>query len=307
MALFAKTQEIEKGLTINYPQIHLESGDLTDDNRDELIITAGYRNNKTKYEMIPKTTIWSQPKGSSSLSLKATFNHTWDYKEYNSSDTSDKANWIQSGAYGATAVGDIDGDGANELVLGSYDLYHDNPGYTSCELNQQKALLAVVEYDPNSKTYNMGAGGVGQTVNTHPNVASGMWDCDSAQPIALECYNPYGTGHKDLIFVAGMVYEFKESSDDASYSGVTLSNGHSAANYGYKLLHQTGCIYARDDECYYGDKRDGQVVDKVDGRSHGGSVIFCFLVSLHGGDITGIESATDLIFSGIRLNGAAAG
>ena len=229
-----------------YPQMQFTSGDITNDNRDELIITAGCRNGLGTIAITPRTTIFSQPKGENSLKQKAQFDHAWDYKMYNPSDTSGKA---QRGAYGATAVGDVDGDGQNELVMASYDLQSDTTNNDTA-LYQENALLSIVEYEEG--TYKLGAGGVAQSAKTHPNLASGMWDTDMQQPIALACFNPYGSGAKDLIFVAGMVYELKMDSADASYQGVSLSQGHEASRYGYALIHQSDEIWSRNEKCYYG-------------------------------------------------------
>lgn len=97
--------------------------------------------------------------------------------------------------------------------------------------------MGIVEYE--NGEFVAGAGGMGQSKSTHPALADGMWDTDTQQPIALACFNPYGTGEKDLIFVAGMVYEFEMDSDEASYEGIALSSGHEAARYGYKQVFET--------------------------------------------------------------------
>ncbi len=236
--------------------VQLESGDLTDDLRDELIVTAGYRKsagNNTKW-MKPKSVILSCEGKETKLCIKAGFDHAWKYSDYNHDDKSGK---VQVSAYGASAVGDVDGDGKTELVLAGYDINEDSLDSGSTDLNQQSTNIAVVKYDEAKHRYYLGAGGVGQSIRTHPNVADGMWDSDNHQPIALKCFNPYGTGNKDVIFVGGMVYELKEGDADASYSGVTVPSNHPAKNYGYKCLHQTGCIFPRDDdEVYYGEDDD---------------------------------------------------
>lgn len=137
--------------------------------------------------------------------------------------------------------------------MASYDMVSDTED-NNYDLYQENALLSVVEYEDG--TYKLGAGGVAQSKKTNPNLASGMWDTDSHQPIALACFNPYGSGEKDLIFVAGMVYELKVDSADATYEGISLSNGHDASRYGYQLLLQSDDIWPRDEGCYYGDKKD---------------------------------------------------
>ena len=114
--------------------------------------------------------------------------------------------------------------------------------------------MGIVEYE--NGEFVAGAGGVGQSKSTHPALADGMWDTDTQQPIALACFNPYGTGEKDLIFVAGMVYEFEMDSDEASYEGIALSSGHEAARYGYKQVFETDKIWLRSEKCYYGEKND---------------------------------------------------
>ncbi len=236
--------------------VKLESGDLTNDLRDELIVTAGYRKsagNNTKW-MKPKSVILSCEGKETKLSVKAGFDHAWKYSDYNADDKSGK---VQVSAYGASALGDVDGDGKVELVLAGYDINEDSLDSGSTDLNQQSANIAVVEYDEAKRRYYLGAGGVGQSIPVHPNVADGMWDANNHQPIAVKCFSPYGTGNKDLIFVGGMVYELKESSTDASYSGVSVPSNHPAKKYGYKCLHQTRCIFPRDDdEVYFGDKDD---------------------------------------------------
>lgn len=236
--------------------VQLESGDLTNDLRDELIVTAGYRKsvgNNTKW-MKPKSVILSCEGKETKLSVKAGFEHAWKYSDYNVDDKSGK---VQVSAYGASALGDVDGDGKVELVLAGYDINEDSLDSGSTDLNQQQANIAVVEYDEAKRIYYLGAGGVGQSIPVHPNVADGMWDANNHQPIAVKCFSPYGTGNKDLIFVGGMVYELKESATDASYSGVSVPGNHPAKKYGYKCLHQTWCIFPRDDdEVYFGDKDD---------------------------------------------------
>lgn len=236
--------------------VQLESGDLTNDLRDELIVTAGYRKsagNNTKW-MKPKSVILSCEGKETKLSVKAGFDHAWKYSDYNVDDKSGK---VQVSAYGASALGDVDGDGKAELVLAGYDINEDSLDSGSTDLNQQQANIAVVEYDEAKRRYYLGAGGVGQSIPVHPNVADGMWDVNNHQPIAVKCFNPYGTGNKDLIFVGGMVYELKEGATDASYRGVTVPGNHPAKNYGFKCLHQTWCIFPRDDdEVYFGDKDD---------------------------------------------------
>lgn len=236
--------------------VQLESGDITNDLRDELIVTAGYRKsagNNTKW-MKPKSVILSCEGKETKLSVKAGFDHAWKYSDYNADDKSGK---VQVSAYGASAMGDVDGDGKVELVLAGYDINEDSLDSGSTDLNQQQANIAVVEYDEAKHRYYLGAGGIGQSIPTHPNVADGMWDSDNHQPIALKCFSPYGTGNKDVIFVGGMVYELKEGATDASYRGVTVPGNHPAKNYGYKCLHQTGCIFPRDDDnVYFGENDD---------------------------------------------------
>ena len=50
-----------------WPQTQLTSGDLTGDNRDELIITAGYRKGLGTAKITPRTNIYSQKKGETEL------------------------------------------------------------------------------------------------------------------------------------------------------------------------------------------------------------------------------------------------
>ena len=236
------------------PQVHLAAGDLDDDNRDELIITSSLPHNnagKTK-EIVPTTTVWSHGKKESSLTKKAAFDHSWNYTEYNSDDNSGKT---QFGAYGSAAVGDIDGDEKNELVMACNDVKSDKIGDSSRELNTSSALISAAKYS--SGKYEKYMGAVGHSVKIHSSIQSAIWSNNTQQPMPLACFNPTGTGGKDLIFVDGVVYELCVDSAEAQYDGnIAVSSGHEAARFGFKKVLESDDIWPRDEKCYFGNKND---------------------------------------------------
>ena len=234
------------------PQVHLTAGDLDDDNRDELIITASTAHvaADSAKEAIPRTTVWSQGKKESALSKKASFDHSWKYTEYDSSDTSGQ---VQYGAYGSAAVGDIDGDEKNELVMACNDMVSDKTEEFNKEINTNSALISAAKYT--SGKYEKYLGAVGHSVQIHPSMQNAIWSSNTQQPMPLACFNPEGTGGKDLIFVDGVVYALGVDSTEAQYdNNVKVSSGHEAARFGFKEILKSDDIWSRDEKCDYGNK-----------------------------------------------------
>lgn len=234
------------------PQVHLTAGDLDDDNRDELIITASTAHTEaySAKEAIPRTTVWSQGKRASTLSKKATFDHAWKYTEYDSSDTSGKT---QYGAYGSAAVGDIDGDEKNELVMACNDMQSDETSRFDRAINTKSALISAAKYT--SGKYEKYLGAVGHSVQIHSSIQQAIWNSNTQQPMPLACFNPVGTGGKDLIFADGVVYELGVDSADARYDdNVPVSSGHEAARYGFKKILESDDIWSRETKCDFGNK-----------------------------------------------------
>ncbi len=234
------------------PQIHLAAGDLDDDNREELIITAStpHRVSGDTKIVVPRTTVWSIGKKEKSFSKKATFDHAWKYTEYDSADESGKT---QFGSYGSAAVGDIDGDEKNELVMAANDMVSDKIEDVNRAINTNSAIISAAKYS--SGKYEKYLGAVGHSVRIHSSIQQAIWSNDTQQPMPLACFNPEGTGGKDLIFVDGVVYELCVDSADARYDGsIPVSSGHAAARYGFKKILESDDIWPKDEKCYYGDK-----------------------------------------------------
>ena len=243
-------------ITTNWPIVQFATSDLDKDFKDELIVTSSfphrrYANTRNTDYAMPRTSVVSYDSNFSN-SVKATFEHAWDYSEFDSGNTSGKT---QISCYGSAAVGDIDGDGRDEIVYAGYDLSTDERNSTdSMGINKGYANVGVIEYSDG--VYKKGAGGVCQYVKVNPNIAAGLYEHNGQSPIALACFNPVGTGGKDYVFIGGSVYSFR--TDGGSRTPVSLSHNHPAADYGFKLEYEASdwdAIYPQSTEDYYGNTK----------------------------------------------------
>ena len=229
------------------PQVQMTAGDLNGDGKDELIITSGFATNNSgdKADTTARTTIWDC--SGSYARKQAQFDHIWKFSEYGGYLSSWDNSFVRN-LYGATAVGDVDGDGQNELVMAGWKAV--NADDVDIDDLSSVAAIALVEYKDGK--YSLGAGGVAQYVDMHPNVVAGHWDHDRQQPVALACFDPTGKSGKDLIFLSGMVYEFMEGPQ--SYRGPQLKKDHPAANFGYRKVLECENIWPKDEERYFDEK-----------------------------------------------------
>ena len=79
-------------VTTNWPIVQLTASDLDKDFKDDLIVTASfphrrYTNTKNTDYAMPRTSIVTYS-GSFSYTVNATFEHAWDYSEFDSGNTS---------------------------------------------------------------------------------------------------------------------------------------------------------------------------------------------------------------------------
>lgn len=243
-------------VTTNWPIVQLTASDLDKDFKDDLVVTSSfphrrYTNTKNTDYVMPRTSIVTYS-GSFSYTVNATFEHAWDYSEFDSGNTNGKT---QISCYGSAAVGDIDGDGRDEIVYAGYDLSTDERNNTNTSgINKSYANVGVIEYSDG--VYKKGAGGVCQYVKINPNIAAGLYENNCQSPIALACFNPVGTGGKDYVFIGGSVYSLR--TDGGSQTPVDLSHNHPAADYGFKLEYEASdwdSIYSQGTEDYYGNSK----------------------------------------------------
>lgn len=251
------TQMVYSSCTIqNAPMVQMTTGDITFDNMDELILTVSHTKDAsgTTTSMVPQTTILSLDQETTKMEIVGSVLQEWDYTLYDSTYTNGK---VQMSAYGAASVGDVDGDGYNELVVAGYDIGSDVRS-GSTELNSGKANIGIVEYDITSQTFSYGMGGVGISVSINSALADGTYDESQNQgPIALECVNFAGTSTEndmDYIFIGGKVFQYKNTS--GYYSGISVPSSSSLKLYGFKELFDCYNIFEQDDECYYDEKKD---------------------------------------------------
>lgn len=239
----------------NVPVVHLTSGNLTDENSDQLVITVsgkwGIIETYTLDAAASMTTIYSYDKEEGSYNQKFQMKHAWDYTQYDSSSESKNT---QIGGYGSASVGDIDGDHKNDLVLASLDFSDDTRTSKNPKLHKKAALVSVVKYNAAKKEFEAGAGGVAQSLLIHSAVASGTYN-ETQGPVSLECFKAFGTGEAEAIFLQGQIYSLVGNSDEgAYYEGAPTANDHPARQYKYKDLYRTPKIFDRDDKVYYGEK-----------------------------------------------------
>jgi hypothetical protein len=178
--------------------VSLAAGDLNNDGADELIVVlaksedAPYSNGTAKmlvYQGVPKDESSILTRSVSSTSL---------YKDY----TEDDDNYRLSFQSPGVSVGDVDGDGINEVVVGGYQWISKNRGvFTS-----KKAQLMGV-YKQN------GAKKMTQVVLTDPGmnamITRGFYERDDIHPraaVATVAFN--GQNGRDLIFFNGQIMTY---------------------------------------------------------------------------------------------------
>ena len=116
------------------------------------------------------------------------------------------------------SVGDINGDGKNEIVIAGFDA----ESTTSESATLQKGYLRYFVYDGYGQTIQYGRTSDVAAINKGSNV----YPDDSVWPqFSVECVNFDGAGNKDYVFINGYIYEWGYS--EGAYKLVRASGSSS--------------------------------------------------------------------------------
>jgi hypothetical protein len=204
------------------------AGDLDGDGYDEFVAVLARSNGAAKGKGETKMLVYPGGKGKTGCIVNRTEKVTSLYKDF--TPESGKPYRLSFAAPGV-AIGDVDGDGQNEVVVAGYRFLSENGGNYEGEKSQ---VLGIY------KRYKDGS--MNQMMFTEPKINSfieaGFWEDDAVHPraaVATVAFN--GQNGKDLIFFNGEIWTYNNSSDltcthtpayfsegDTGMGGVAVSN-----------------------------------------------------------------------------------